>query len=525
MIFDENVTLSDFIEIYGGNDQGGIVIPRDYPYIYIVFQNEGARNHNNDNLDWNGNGTHDVVHYTHEADNKKNDAVINHKRRRCYNSIFVFARQVDDLLNVLGEYEFIENRVGDDGSSYFVLNKLDRPISDAEIYFSEKDGELSRVGDSRIFFERLRGIVREEVENEQILYNDANEGQYYYRVDDRFENVVNNLDSNEYKRAMQREYSIRKLNEKIRRLASRYIMPEGVNCEVENAFLYCINVGCGNMLLMVLQNGDEHKIFCFDFGIENVFGAGGGVYREHIEDCLEHIRNIFGIEEIIFDKLFITHPHYDHISESNPNFLSRETEVYMGFYNNFSSDKYFSLIADTAYKCCNYVSLICDSSDEMVNILHPEQKIGYKAHRGYVPYLAGKLNNVSPIICICLVDNNENNYKVVFTGDIERQGWQWYINCPGTEKLDVDVYIHSHHGSENGHSFTDLTGRNHVCYDYFESRTEFVSTRDGCRFGGGTLNVATGISHDAYRTDVPDGISFYEYDIFRRMRNHYYVRR
>lgn len=524
-------------------------MPHTFPFIYLISSEERTKKYKADNLDVNGDNSHDVVHFTYEGDDEKtrgNAAVLNHKRRNgCYHSIFVFKRincekneqrrleitatskmldvdkrfYIDDRLEFIGEYECAGSATGDDGKKYFILNKVKTSVSDARIFFSENNGELTEVEHPRVFFDRLRGIISAQPRiMETFQFNGAEEGEYYKRAGGGFQNVLADPGSREYRRARQRNYVMNRLNQMMRRSANHNSRNNGPfdpvlepeKMRIDEAFLYCINVGCGNMLIMVTRSFDGTKIYCFDLGIENT-RASMSAHRKNIDDCLAHIKDKFELDEIVFDKLFVTHPHFDHISESNPKYLNDKTEVYMGFYANFSSNAYFNLIADTIWKRCKYVSCTCRSSDNLVKILHPARRILYKAKgKRITTHMTSHINNVSPIICI-----NINGEDVVFTGDIEEQGWRWYLNTSPSKKT-VNVYIHSHHGSSNGHAFT-LKGSSFECYDLFDPKVEFISTRNGCSFGPGKLYVDGRISTAAYRTDIPADVSFYEYDILNQV--------
>jgi hypothetical protein len=531
-----------------GKNQHRIVTPNNYPYIYLIGLRQQSNEFNVDNLDVNEDDSDDVVYFAYEGNDPEaygNAAVLNHANRNgCYHSLYVFVLTPDlnerkrdrsskfwplipDLnfymdghLNFLGEYEYDRTATGNNGKKYFVLNKVNNTVSDARLFFSENNGELTQVDHPRVFFDRLRGIIDTESRiMETFPFTGAEEGEYYRRTSNGFQNVNDAPDSIEYRRAQQRQYIMNRLNQRMRRISNRYLRNNGPFAPetesekkiVDEAYLYCINVGCGNMLILVTRSYGRTEIFCFDLGVENT-PASMRAHRKNIDNCLSHIGNKFGLSEIVFDKLFVTHPHFDHISESNSKYLNDETEVYMGFYANFSSNAYFNLIADTIWKRCKYVSCISKNSDNVVKILHPDRGIAYKAApRGITTYRTSKINNVSPIICININDKEE----VVFTGDIEGQGWRWYLNT-SPSKRTVNAYVHSHHGSSNGHAFTH--GRSsYECYDLFDPDVEFVSTRDGCLFGSSTLNVDGRISSTANRTDIPADVSFYEYDILNHV--------
>lgn len=519
MLFDGNITIDAFVNIYGGKRHRRITVPEGFPFIYLVLPEEGRRHNTDDRIIEQGS----TVHFSYEGVGeitRGNRTVINHNSiQGTYYSIFVFEKQrIDNEMRIvcLGEYEYDHSVRGErTGKNYFILNKLEEPVTDAEVFYSDEDGILRITGTVRNYFDSYRNILNairnDNAENDVYMYDEAIEGEFYRRRGREFENVNVDISSREYRRAMQLQMEMKCINRKARRIAKiPYEKVQIEGNELQSVFIYCINVGVGKTVFAVLQYHEDIRVWCFDFGIESLRGniANERRYRANIAECIEHIQLKFGLTEFVFDKLFVSHGHYDHISEISGIYLDENTEVYTGLHTNCPTNVYRQFMAHILGSRCHLVESVCRNSNGAVEILHPARRIVYPNRTGRRrTYWTSKLNNVSSIIKIRL-----NDKEVVFSGDIEGQGWRWFINAAHPVRNEIECYFHSHHGSPNGFCF-NVGGTPHTVYDYYEAENEFVTTRDGAIFGRHLFYVDMRIHHTARRTDMIPTLKYYEYDV------------
>ncbi|MDO4504561.1 MAG: hypothetical protein Q4B84_05455 [Clostridia bacterium] len=137
-----------------------------------------------------------------------------------------------------------------------------------------------------------------------------------------------------------------------------------------------------------------------------------------------------------------------------------------------------------------------------------------------------KVNNYSPIIEININFTDTGTGKseikrIIFTGDIEKSGLNWFYNdyLKKNTKQEVNLFLISHHGSENG----CYINKSKMIYDYFDVKDMFfLSTRKGSYNGIPDYTVLNKLDKSVYSTDK-DGLIFYEYDIINNILKEHYL--
>ncbi|KAB7890291.1 hypothetical protein [Poseidonibacter ostreae] len=223
---------------------------------------------------------------------------------------------------------------------------------------------------------------------------------------------------------------------------------------INNIYAYFVNVGHGNTTFIIIKTNEGIFTIAVDCSI------GDKKYipsLNNIQDCIKHIETNFNIEFSI-DVFFLTHPHYDHYSGMMflliEDYLNKDTEIWMNNDYQMPSGFFRNIKKSILGKGCKIILPIVKNSINIntLDIFHPEQNIENPKYskKTNVP-LEKNPNNTS--LVFSLTFNNE--YRIVFTGDIEEKAWKsFYYNT--NVACCYTYYCISHHGSENGHVEDDF---------------------------------------------------------------------
>lgn len=291
--------------------------------------------------------------------------------------------------------------------------------------------------------------------------------------------------------------------------------------EIKNVKSYHVNVGHGNCSFIAFNMNDICNIWmvdCSEYDFTNHKS-----YLNNINSCLDHIKKEYNLQNMVINKLLITHPHYDHISGIDRfinNNLFNETEVWTNFYYSWPESKYNKLLLKML-TCNSKISCFIEpkvsNGTKQIEILYPENTIlrvkpAYKYLKNYDLVPKNKLNNASVIYKIKL-----GKKSMVFPGDIETAGWNNLKNCNGKIR-SADYYCISHHGSINGHLRNKCSCKNNKIKSIFCCRHDkpinILMGRDGAFSGMFSKDVLKDFAGNIYRTDSNNGtpLRFIELD-------------
>lgn len=214
-----------------------------------------------------------------------------------------------------------------------------------------------------------------------------------------------------------------------------YISPKCINSIITQ--FHFIDVGQGDAIAITFKN---NKTMLVDSGTSD--------YQEKLFNYLDHV--VLKDTKII-DYLVLSHPDVDHIYNMNK-IIDRYT--IKSFYSpnielleTYSDNKEFNLLIKNLHS--KNIPIIHNSSNNMIDI-------GEVSISWLYPYEQDNLvvessNNLSPVLVI-----EENNKKVMLTGDIDASVETMLINTYDEDVLDIDVLKLAHHGSKNSTSYEFL---------------------------------------------------------------------
>lgn len=513
MKFNTAERIDDFCKKYKIGKSGPIRTSKKYPFIFLIY-NSRSKYRNNVTINEDGiftNVTYSVSESRYDNHGWYNrydiDTNISNLRNHAclygvYYSVFLI-KNVNGKYRCLGEYEVTNVKYEGNGIISFNLEWLgENGLEEEMVYFVEKDNpiELSKLPDRS---DVIEGVYDDDID-EDIVYNDVSadvyEGMY---LDSKFSpiNISRIIDVNELyidnsfinlrftmgeestsaqRRVSQHLYLLNETNKEIQRRSNlnRNEYAEKTQEKLQEAYLYTVNVGCGLTNFYVKKFGGEvqAKVWAIDWGSGKYYSTEA---KQHIASCIEEIRDTFfdGCN-FYLEKLFISHGDSDHYNRIDTTMINDDTEVWVSGYN-YAAGRFLNMLNKILKTGAKFKTAIISSSTEEIEVLHPLYPIIFGGQRvsGACFYYAKQKNNVSPIIKIHV---NENS--MVFPGDImpyDRKssgGWYWYFKNKKC-KLECDLYIHSHHGSENGY-ITNIPVVGACEYDTVTSRIDILSTRD-----------------------------------------------
>ena len=216
--------------------------------------------------------------------------------------------------------------------------------------------------------------------------------------------------------------------------------PEEVNENISDAHSYHITVGHGNCSIIVYRGNDSYNMWMVDCSVFDFTNRHN--YSSNLDDCLNSIRNKFGVEHI--SKLLITYLHYDHINGIEhlitKGWIDANTEVWMNTQYPWKQPTYNRILLQLNALGVRFIDPIVGNSTKNIHILYPNVSFNRK---NMAP--KNNINNTSVLYQICFGENS-----MLFTGDIETEGWDTVSTCmPYLRKSTY--YCISHHGSITGH--------------------------------------------------------------------------
>ncbi len=268
------------------------------------------------------------------------------------------------------------------------------------------------------------------------------EGQYVYYLNDRFTNASKD------KIAKRNVYWNNLYRGKLNKKQTRQNDDTRIS-KKSDIFSYHINVGHGNCSIIVIKEPDKVRLWmvdCSDYDFTNHRN-----YSNNIDECLDFIREKFGEKNLKINKFFLTHPHFDHYSGMlrliNSRLIDGGTVFYLNTHYSMPSEKLRYILRQLHILGSVIIEPLTRQNNN-VEILYPDIRtirVNTPLYYGQVVRVQPKPNNASVVLQIKF-----NEKSMLFTGDIETQGWDIIPNCYPLLK-NTSYYVVSHHGSINGH--------------------------------------------------------------------------
>lgn len=216
--------------------------------------------------------------------------------------------------------------------------------------------------------------------------------------------------------------------------------PEEVNENISDVRSYHINVGHGNCSIIVYRENGSYNMWMVDCSVFDFTNKHN--YSSNLDDCLNFILEDLGLDRI--SKLLITHLHYDHINGIEHlikrGWIDANTEVWMNTQYPWKQPTYNRILLQLNALGVKFIDPIVANSTKNIHILYPDVSFNKK---NMAP--KNNINNASVLYQICFGENS-----MLFTGDIETEGWENVSNCLPYLR-ESKYYCISHHGSITGH--------------------------------------------------------------------------
>lgn len=216
--------------------------------------------------------------------------------------------------------------------------------------------------------------------------------------------------------------------------------PEEVNENISGVRSYHINVGHGNCSIIVYRGNGSYNMWMVDCSVFDFTNKHN--YSSNLDDCLNLIFEKFGLDRI--SKLLITHLHYDHINGIEHlikgGWIDANTEVWMNTHYPWKQPTYNRILLQLNALGVKFIDPIVGNSTKNIHILYPDISFNRK---NMAP--KNNINNASVLYQICFGENS-----MLFTGDIETEGWENVSTCMPYLR-ESTYYCISHHGSITGH--------------------------------------------------------------------------
>lgn len=220
--------------------------------------------------------------------------------------------------------------------------------------------------------------------------------------------------------------------------------------KVEGVWSYHVNVGHGNCTVIVFESDGQKYMWMVDCSTYDFLIHKD--YSSKLGKCLEDIKNEHGVTTV--SRLLITHVHFDHINGikyllKKKIIDSKVTEIWLNYEYHLPSKTYNDILSMLKGDGFRFILPIVKNSTDNIKVLYPVRNICNPQKKYRVkncdPAPDNKLNNSSVIYKIAFGDKS-----MVFTGDIEVEGWKIVGNAAQNEICLSEYYCHSHHGSNNG---------------------------------------------------------------------------
>lgn len=209
---------------------------------------------------------------------------------------------------------------------------------------------------------------------------------------------------------------------------------------ISEVYSYHVNVGHGNCSIVVFREGSSYNIWMIDCSVFDFTNKQN--YASNLDACMDFINKKFEICKI--SKLLITHLHFDHINGIEHlierGWIDSDTEVWMNIHYPWKQPTYNRILLQLKALGVRFIDPIVGNSTRNIKILYPD--ISFNA-KNSAPN--NNINNASVLYQICL-----SGRRMLFTGDIETEGWDNVFNCI-PRLAESTYYCISHHGSITGH--------------------------------------------------------------------------
>ena len=511
-MFETIKNLDDLHRTFGGQPWHGIITPAGYPHIFLIHSQRNELY--TDDLNYqNSNGKLVRFSFEKHGDPNKygNKAVINHANKaapdfKVYRSLFLF-KLTGGELTFLGEYKFLKTesfRSINGKDNCFILEKIDVPIDEQQVYYVEKSSVdnivKSSVGTLLGYYQKDE---KENTNPESLkIKQEITEGSY---IDEKNEIIDQSTTDPKANKANQHEYIIEFRNKELRKKQFYDIenFPASVPQNIDEAFFYCVNTGCAKTSFLVIKSSFETEIWGFDFGSES------SKFDSNIIDTMNHITKNFGLNEFKLSRLFISHPHRDHISNIDVQYLKDSAEIWLNTWIKKGTKLYCSLLKSFNENNYKIIETVKRNSIPGIKVLHPQESIGFgysNTEKSRPKEITSNLNNTSPLVEVELL-----NKTLLFTGDIEKEGWKLFIS--NQTKLQENIYVHSHHGSPTGFYLDNNNSEN--IYNYIsisDFQIMFTNTNVYSGIPCNDIEIKNNQPARIYRTD-DSNIKAYEINI------------
>ncbi|WP_123054488.1 MBL fold metallo-hydrolase [Clostridium sp. JN-1] len=293
------------------------------------------------------------------------------------------------------------------------------------------------------------------------------------------------------------------------KLITKYASPNNINLKkTDEVYSYHINVGHGNCSIIVFSYNSTYKIWvvdCSEFDFRKRVS-----YRQNINKCFQFIKNKFELNDVKIDKLFVTHPHYDHFNGINylisQNYLTN-TEVWINLYYSWPDSNYNKLLQNLRKLNLTLIEPKVSNGNGIIEILYPNETIlrthpkNVQSYPRYSIVPVKKINNSSAIFKINLAGKS-----MVFPGDIEEDGWN-NVKCCYPHLKNATFYCISHHGSITGYKRNNCPQKcsiNDIQFCCSDKRINILMGRNNAYPGIFNQSVLDSFKGRIYRTDLSD---------------------
>ena len=223
--------------------------------------------------------------------------------------------------------------------------------------------------------------------------------------------------------------------------------------EIKGAYSYHVNVGHGNTSFLIVcfrdKNNAKPVVVCIDCKRKHA-----GRDAINFNACVSYIKNKFSINKFELDIFLLTHPHIDHFSGIvyllNKRYITNNTEIWLNTHYGYPSSFYNAVLEPLSLKCprLKFVNPVSLNSFSGMNIWYPEKIIKHNGNESSNTQIEQNPNNAS-VVTQFLFTIGMKKADILFTGDIEMQGWDKVHCLPFLGK--TKNYCISHHGSRNGY--------------------------------------------------------------------------
>lgn len=300
-------------------------------------------------------------------------------------------------------------------------------------------------------------------------------GQYvYYNGYGRIENAENSLSaiiSSEINKALIKHITDNNSNNND--LKYKADQSDIVYDEVSDVHSFHINVGHGNCSIIVFKNHRNYEMWMVDCSVWDFMNST--MHINQLQSCLNYIHDVYRVNKI--SKLLITHLHYDHINAIpyliKNGYIDYKTEVWMNIQYPWRQPSYLNILSQLNAIGVKFVDPVVRNSTSTIRILYPS-----KSYQSGYPAPNNHINNASVLYQIKL-----NGKSMLFTGDIETEGWN-KVKC-APYLWGSDYYCISHHGSITGHIRNRCIYKNVNSLKFCASNTkvQILMGRDGAYSG------------------------------------------